>query len=70
MLLSSLDVTIIQREAEFNFGIHKYPCGVYNPKGHKYFRDFTTEPIPKLTYSVGGVILAKEMFLLWMMKGY
>jgi predicted glycogen debranching enzyme len=61
VLLSSLDETIIQREAEFNLGIHKYPGGIYNPKGHKYLRDFSTEPIPKLTYRVGGVILAKEM---------
>ncbi|MCX6250798.1 MAG: glycogen debranching enzyme N-terminal domain-containing protein [Bacteroidetes bacterium] len=61
VLLSSLDETVIQREAEFNLGIHKYPGGVYNPKGHKYVRDFVTEPIPKLTYNVGGVILTKEM---------
>jgi predicted glycogen debranching enzyme len=61
VLLSSLDETVIQREAEFNLGIHKYPGGVYNPKGHKYLREFTTEPIPKLSYRVGGVILSKEM---------
>ncbi len=61
VLLSSLDETIIQREAEFNLGIRKYPGGVYNPKGHKYICDFVTEPIPKLTYRVGGVILTKEM---------
>jgi len=61
VLLSTLDETIIQREAEFNLGIHKYPGGVYNPKGHKYITAFTTEPIPKLSYRVGGVILTKEM---------
>jgi len=41
VLLSSLDETIIQREAEFNLGIHKYPGGNYNPKGHKYIRDLS-----------------------------
>ena len=61
VLLSTLDETVIQRDAEFNLGIHKYPGGVYNPKGHKYFRDFVTEPIPMMTYRVGGVILTKEM---------
>ncbi|MGE5424300.1 MAG: amylo-alpha-1,6-glucosidase [Syntrophothermus sp.] len=61
VLLSCIDETIIQREAEFNLGIHKYPGGVFQPKGHKYFRDFTTEPIPKMTYNVGGVIFTKEM---------
>ncbi len=63
VLLSALDITIIQREAEFNLGIHKYPGGVYNPKGHKYFSDFTLEPIPKLTFRVGGVILSMELLL-------
>ena len=61
VLLSSVDETVIQREAEFNLGIHKYPGGVYNPKGHKYLKEFTTEPIPRLSYRVGGVILSKEM---------
>lgn len=61
VLLSSLDETVIQMDAEFNLGIHKYPGGIYNPKGHKYFRDFSTEPYPKMTYRVGGVILTKEM---------
>lgn len=61
VLLSSLDETVIQMDAEFNLGMHKYPGGVYNPKGHKYLRDFSTEPYPKMTYRVGGVILTKEM---------
>ncbi|MCK9422417.1 MAG: amylo-alpha-1,6-glucosidase [Bacteroidales bacterium] len=61
VLVSTMDETVIQMESEFNLGIHKYPGGVYNPKGHKYIRDFVTEPIPKLTYRVGGVILTKEM---------
>ena len=61
VLLSSLDETIIQMEAEFNLGIHKYPGGNYNPKGHKYIRDFITDPFPKLTYTVGGVVLTREM---------
>ncbi|MDD4603321.1 MAG: amylo-alpha-1,6-glucosidase [Bacteroidales bacterium] len=61
VLVSGLDETIIQRESEFNLGIHKYPGNIYNPKGHKYIRDFVTEPVPKLTYRVGGVILTKEM---------
>lgn len=60
VLLSTLDETVIQREAEFNLGIHRYPNGVYNPKGHKYIRDFTLDPTPKITYRVGGVVLTKE----------
>ncbi|HSG68295.1 MAG TPA: amylo-alpha-1,6-glucosidase, partial [Bacteroidales bacterium] len=41
--------------------IHKYPGGVYNPGGHKYIRDFNTEPIPNTVYRVGGVLLRKEV---------
>jgi predicted glycogen debranching enzyme len=63
VLLSSLDETIIQHEKEFNLGIHKYAGNHYEPKGHKYIRDFNSNPIPKLEYRVGGVILSKEKIL-------
>jgi len=61
VLLSSLDETIIQQDAEFNLGIHKYQGGTYNPKGHKYVRDFSAMEVPRLLYRVGGVILSKEV---------
>jgi len=61
VLLSSLDETIIQQDAEFNLGIHKYKGGAFNPKGHKYIRDFTVMEVPKLLYRVGGVLFSKEM---------
>ncbi len=60
VLLSSFDETVIQHDTEFNLGIHKYEDDVYEPGGHKYIRDFESEPIPKLTYRVGGVVLSKE----------
>jgi predicted glycogen debranching enzyme len=60
VILSNLDETIIQKDAEFNLGINMYEGGVYDPKGHKYIRDFSTEPIPKLTFRVGGIVLTKE----------
>lgn len=62
VLLSTLDETIIQRDAEFNLGIHKFP-DVYFPKGHKYIRDLEAKTIPILTYNVGGVVLTKESLL-------
>lgn len=61
VLLSSVDETIVQRETEFNFGIHRYQGGNYSPKGHKYLRDLNLEPFPKLSFNVGGVIFSKEM---------
>ncbi len=61
VLLSSFDETVIQNKEEFNLGIHKYPQGVYNPRGHKYITALEMEPLPKFTYRVGGVVLSKEM---------
>ncbi len=60
VLLSSLDETVIQHEAPFNLGIHRYRNGAYSPNGHKYLREFNCDTVPKLTYRVGGVVLTKE----------
>lgn len=61
ILLSALDETIIQHESDFNFGIHRFKGGHYAPKGHKYLHRFDVEPIPKVEYRVGGVVLTKEL---------
>ncbi|MFP4059742.1 MAG: amylo-alpha-1,6-glucosidase [Bacteroidales bacterium] len=63
VLLSSLDETIIQKDSEFNFGLHKYGGDNYFPKGHKYIRAFELDNTVKTTYRVGGVILTKELIL-------
>jgi predicted glycogen debranching enzyme len=63
VLLSCLDVSVIQHEKIFNLGIHKYEGEYYDPKGHKYISDFETEWIPRTTYHVGGVMLVKESLL-------
>ena len=60
VLLSSLDVTVLQHGAPFNLGLHRYKGGVYNPNGHKYIREFDCESVPRTTYRVGGVVLTKE----------
>lgn len=64
VLLSNLDETVIQHGAEFNLGIHQYPGGVFHPKGHRYIRDFETDPIPFTIYRVGGVVLKREMLFM------
>ncbi len=63
VLLSSLDETVIQHEAEFNLGIHKYAGDHYEPKGHKYIREMEIKQIPKTIYKVGGVVLQRERLL-------
>ena len=63
VFLSSLDETIVQHNSEFNLGIHKYSGEVYEPKGHKYVIDFSTDIVTKTVYQVGGVQLCKESLL-------
>lgn len=60
VLLSSMDVSVIQHGAQFNLGLHRYQGGVYSPNGHKYIREFDCDSVPRTTYRVGGVILTKE----------
>lgn len=61
VLLSSLDVTVVQHGAEFNLGLHKYRGNNYSPNGHKYIREFNCDSVPTTIYRVGGVILKKEV---------
>ena len=61
VLLSSLDVTVIQHGAEFNLGLHKYQGNNYSPKGHKYIREVDCDKVPTTLYRVGGVLLKKEV---------
>lgn len=63
VLLSALDVSIIQNDAIFNFGVRKYPGNNYEPKGHKYVRDFYINIVPKIVWRVGGVVLEMERIL-------
>lgn len=60
VLLSSIDETIIANKEEFHLGVHEYSDGTVAPRGHKYLREFTAEPIPKLRYRVGSSIFTKE----------
>jgi len=63
VFLSSIDATVVQHDAEFNLGIHKYPDEKYFPKGHKYIVDYNVDNVSKVTYRVGGVILTREFIL-------
>lgn len=63
VLLSALDVSVVQHEQAFNLGIHKYFGSHYEPKGHKYLTSLEVDDIPKRIYRVGGVVLSTEMLL-------
>jgi predicted glycogen debranching enzyme len=63
LLLSSLDLSVLQGEEEFNLGIHRYKGGIYNPKGHKYIRNIDFGSVTKYTYRIGSVVLTMERLL-------
>ena len=62
MLLSALDESLILRGKQFNLGIHCYG-DTYDPKGHKYIVDFDANPVPVITYKVGGIVFTKTFMM-------
>lgn len=54
VLLSSLDVTVVQHGAEFNLGLHKYRGNNFSPNGHKYIREFNCDSVPTTIIVSGG----------------
>ena len=60
VLLSGLDESVIQHDSKFNLAIRRFRNDNYEPKGHKYLREYNTDPVPKYIYRVGGVLLQKE----------
>jgi len=62
MLLSSLDESLVLRGKQFNLGIHCYG-DTYDPKGHKYIIDFDANPMPVVTYKVGGIFFTKTIVM-------
>lgn len=64
ILLSALDETLIQHGREFNLGIRCYGKEKYEPRGHKYIRDFEYDKSASITYGVGGMIFKKSVLFL------
>ena len=62
MLLSALDESLVLRGKQFNLGIHCYG-DTYDPKGHKYIVDFDANPVPVITYKVGGILFTKTIMM-------
>lgn len=62
LLLSSLDESLVVDGKQFNLGIHCYG-DQYFPKGHKYVVDFEADPLPRITYKVGEVVLRKSFLV-------
>jgi len=63
VLLSALDVTVVQHDRSFNTGIRKYKGDYFSPKGHKYIEELEMESIPSRIYRVGNVKFRHERLL-------
>lgn len=62
LMLSSLDESLIVEGKQFNLGIHCYG-DVYEPRGHKYVVDFEADPITRITYKIGDIVIRKSILL-------
>ncbi len=63
VLLSTMDITVVNNDKSFNIGIRKYKGDYFNPKGHKYIEDFNADSIPSRVYRVGGALFKLERLL-------
>ncbi len=61
VLLADLDETLVSNDYEFHLGSRMYQGGVMEPKGHKYLRDYEMDPIPRLVFRLGSIVLTKEL---------
>jgi len=60
VLLSCVDETLIENNFEFHLSMRMYSGGHYDPKGHKYIREFRSTPNPSLVYRMGSIVFTKE----------
>lgn len=62
LMLSSLDESVIVEGKQFNLGIHCYG-EIYEPRGHKYVVDFEADPVTRITYKIGNIVIRKSLLL-------
>ena len=60
VLLSTVDETLTVNNFDFHLSMRMFPNGHFDPKGHKYIRDFEAEPNPKVVYRLGQTVFTKE----------
>lgn len=60
LLISSIDETLVQNTAEYNFGTHEYTAGYFSPNGQNYMRlfDYNSNSVT-ITYRAGGTLVEK-----------
>ena len=74
VLVNKADETVVVNGKNFALGCNQFGDAV-EPKGYEFLREFSVEPLPKLTYVLPAEItgLESEIILektLWMPRGY
>ena len=62
VLLSKLEETLILGDRRVDLSTNRFP-GVIHPAGFRFLTGFRKDPFPTFTWTVGGVILEKEVFM-------
>jgi predicted glycogen debranching enzyme len=63
LLLSKLEETLVIDGQRFELSANQYP-GVIHPQGYRYLKGFRLDPFPVATYEVGGIEIAKSVFMI------
>ena len=66
VILSKVEETLAIGKMRFNLSCNQYQ-DLIHPEGYKYLTNFRLDPFPVFTYSMGGVVLEKTIFML---QGY
>ncbi|WP_341835643.1 glycogen debranching enzyme N-terminal domain-containing protein [Chitinophaga pollutisoli] len=60
VILSALDETLYTATGAYNLATHRY-AGRYYQEGYRFIQEFTANPVPQWSFSVGGVLLQKDL---------
>jgi len=64
VMLSSLDEEIVVGDVTHQLASHRYQ-GAVHPRGFGYIKEFQVQPFPKTTFAVEGMVIEKEVFMLY-----
>ncbi len=63
VILSKIEETLVLGKSRFNLSCNQYQ-DLIHPEGYKYLTGFRLDPFPVFTYSTGGAVLEKTVFML------
>ena len=63
MMLSKVEETLVLGDERYELSCNQYP-GAIHPGGYKYLDSFRLDPFPVFTYSAGGAVVEKSVFMI------